>query len=358
MARITKCSAKRAGKKDARRVYPPPYFNGQDGRYSDFEKRVAEVAAGEIGNAVEEWRRKEVETLKELNTMVPELEISFRRFKDTLNTHRQQFGQDVAPEPPRRYGKTAILILFLLFIFEGGVNIFTFRFLREPGLTTVIIGLALAFLIPFSGFYAGKILKAREKRFIEWVAAALLVFGAVALILVVAQGRKIGIEARKLDPKIVEETFLIFLFMNILFFAIALWDGYRFGYTYPRLQEAYEELKRRKRQYMNRRARLNDAFIRTLGYARQKLKAAQSLSLAYREANRRARGNVSQDQLPEYFRGDFRLPVQIPREIGEYLDKDDPVSDYKEKLMKGEEAVKKGQDLIDKIDTAFGEVSS
>ncbi len=143
MARITEWSAKRAGKKDGRTGYPPPDFNGHDGKYSDFEKRVAEAAAGDINNAVEEWRRKEGETLKELRTMVPELKTSFQRFENTLKTHRQQFGKDVAPEPPRRYGKTAILILFLLFIFEGGVNIFTFRFLREPGLTTVITRLQL-----------------------------------------------------------------------------------------------------------------------------------------------------------------------------------------------------------------------
>jgi len=350
---ITAWSAKRAGKRDGRKGYPPPDFDGQDGRYSDFEKQVASVAAGEINKAVEGWRREEAETLMELRTLVPTLRVSLERFKETLGRHKQEFGQDVAPEPPHRYGRAAIVILVLLFLFEGGVNIFTFRFLREPGITTVVIGLALAFLIPFSGFYAGRILKARGKSFTEWAVAALLVLGAVALILVVAQGRKIGVEARKLDPKIVEETFLIFLFMNILFFVISLWDGYASGYTYPRLQRDYEELKRRKRQYMNRRYRLNDAFILTLGYARKKLDTAQHLSVVYREANRRARGNVSQNQLPKYFTEDFRLPVQIPKEIGEYLDKDDPVRVYEDKLMSKEEAVKEGQDLINEIN-AFG----
>ncbi len=348
MARITEWNAKKAGKKDGKNDYPPPNYDGQNGKYSEFEHEVAAVAAEEIDNAVKEWKRRETETLKELETLVPELRTSFQRFNNILETCKKQFGEDVAPEPPRRYGK-AIFILLLLLIFEGGVNILTFHFLREPGLTTIIIGLALTLLIPFAGFYSGKILKAKEKRPMEWAFAAILVILAVTLILIVAQGRKIGIEVRKLDPKVVEITFWIFLVMNIIFFTFALIDGYYYSYTYPSLQKAYEELRRRKRQYMNRRARLIDAFNETLGYVRQKLDTAQYLSLVYREANRRARGHVPPDQLPKYFQGGFILPVKIPSEFAQYLNQDDPVKAYEQELMT-KPTIREGQDLIDEIE--------
>ncbi|MCS6805506.1 MAG: hypothetical protein RMM98_16010 [Acidobacteriota bacterium] len=359
MARITERSAREAGAEDARRNYPPSDFDGQDGRISDFEKQVATVTKKEIADAVEKWRQRENEVLKELRTMVPELQASLHRFEDTLETHRRQFSRDVAPEPPHRYGKVAIAVLVLLFLFEGGVNIFTFRFLREPGITTVVIGLALAVLIPFSGFYAGRILKAKEKGFVEWVVAVLLVLSAAALIFVVAQGRRIGIEARKHDPKIVEEAFLIFLLLNILLFGIAFGDGYFSGYVYPRLQKAYEELRRRKRQYMNRRARLNEAFIGALSHVREKLATAQQLGVVYREANRRARGNVPQEEIPKYFvDASFKVTSEVPQEIRKYLDSDEPVRDYEKNLTDNEEAIKNGQELIGKIDRAFKEAKS
>lgn len=356
MARITERNARKAGQEDAGRNYPPNDFDGQGGRISDFEKQVATATEKEIADTVEKWRQGETEVLKELRTMVPELQASLRRFKDSLESHRRRFERDIAPEPPHRYGKLAIAVLVLLFLFEAGVNIFTFRFLREPGITTVVIGLALAFLIPFSGFYAGRILKAKEKGVVERIVAVVLVLGAIALIWIVAEGRKVGIEARKHDPKIVRETFLIFLFMNILFFVIALWDGYISGYVYPRLQKAYEALRSRKRQYMNRRARLNKAFISALRYVREKLAAAQQLGVVYREANRRARGNVPQTELPKYFvDASFRLIDEVPQEIRKYLDSEEPVRDYEKDLTDKEEAVKNGQKLIGDIDKTFEE---
>jgi len=355
MRYITLWTARKEGRRDGRQGYPPQYYDGKEGRLSEFEKGVSITASAEINTAVEEWRRKENEILKELRTMVSEFKASIRRFNDALEAHRKRFGKDVAPEPRRRFGKGAIVLLVLLLIFEAGVNIFTFRFLREPGGTTVFLGTALAILIPWSGFYAGMIIKKRGRSLPEFAFASLFVAAAVALIFVVAQGRKIGIEVRNLNPRIVEETFLIFLFMNIIFFLIALWDGYTWGYSYPDLQKAYEELRRRKRQYMNRWARLREAFNHVLGYVRGKLGAANSLSLAYREANRRARGNVSEDQLPKYFNTDFMLPVKVPQEIQEYLTKDEPLYEYEQELGKREQAIKEQTELIANIDRIFEE---
>ncbi len=348
---IAEWKAKREGEKDGRRNYPPPDWDGTDGRYSEFEKGISAVAAGEISDVVRKWRNKEAETLRELETLVPELEVSFRRFQQQLDTHRRRFEPDTAPEPPHRYRKALLVLLVLLFLFEGAVNIYTFRFLREPGITTVAIGLALAFLIPLAGFRTGRVLKGREKS-IEWVFAAFLFLAAASLIFIVAQGRRIGIEIRGLDPRIVEETFWIFLLMNAVFFIIALWDGYASGYTYPRLQRAYEELRRRKRQYENRIARLKQAFNYAICDTRRKLTQAQSLSEAYQRANRRARGNVPEEEIPQYFRGSFRLPVQIPTEIEQYLDKQDPVRSYENDLA-GNEAIKRGEEVIRQIDDAL-----
>jgi hypothetical protein len=351
---IREWDAKKAGKKDGRKGHPPPEFDGSNGRYSDFEKQVSDVAERDISRVVGRWRSEETQVLKELKTLVPELHVSFRRFQNQLEVHRQRFGRDVAPEPPHRYGKAFLILLVLLFLFEGGVNIWTFRFLREPGTTTVFIGLALAALIPLAGFRIGRVLKGREKP-LEWLLAIFLFVCAVLLIVIVAHGRKIGIEVRKLDPRVVEETFWIFLLMNAVFFGIALWDGYASGYTHPRLQKAYEELRRRKRQYENRIARLNHAFIRAITETRGILSAAQSLSVAYREANRRARGNVPTNELPEYFKRDFELPVQLPPEIAQYLGEKDPVSSYRSTLM-NDEAVRDGRRLISQIDNALESV--
>lgn len=350
MARkLTSCDAKRAGKMDGRKGYPPESFDGNEGKYSEFEKLAASVAEAQASKAAEKWRREEAETLKELNTVVPELETSFYRFRDILASHRQQFDHDVAPEPRHRYGVFAILVLFFLFIFEGGVNVFTFRFLREPGATTVIIGMALAFLIPFSGFYAGRIAKTRGRRFTESAIAVIMVLAAVGLILAVAEGRRIGIEARKLNPQTVQEVFLIFLFMNVLFFAIAFWDGYASGPTYPRLQKAYDELRRRKRQYMNRRGRLAEGLVSAINRVRKDCATANQLSLVYRQANRAARGNVPPDKLPKYFCERFELPVKVPQEIEKYLDTDDPVRDYENHLKDENEMIKRGEDVLNRI---------
>jgi|GEM_PF-3367283 len=348
---ITAWSAKRAGKKDGRRNYPPSNWDGTDGRYSEFEKGISVVAAGEISAVVKKWRNKETETLKELRTLVPELDTSLKRFQQQLETHRRHFGSDTAPEPPHRYGKASLILIALLFIFEGGVNIYTFRFLREPGITTVIIGLALAFLIPFAGFLTGRVLKGREK-FLELAFAAVLFLAAAFLIFLVAQGRRIGIETRRLDPRIVEETFWIFLLMNALFFLLALWDGYASGYIHPSLQRAYEELRRRRRQYENRIARLKRALIRAIHDTRRTVAEVQFLSETYRMANRRARGNVREEEIPAYFKGNFRLPVQIPEEIQRYLGIQDPVGSYESDLM-GNDVIKKGRELIDQIDNVL-----
>lgn len=357
MARkLRSCDAKRAGKIDGRRGYPPESFDGKGGKYSEFEKLVASTAEAQASKATEKWRREEAKTLKELNTVVPELETSYYRFRDTLASHRQQFGNDVAPEPRHRYGVLAILVLAFLFLFEGGVNVFTFRFLREPGVTTVIIGMALAFLIPFSGFYAGRIAKTRGRRFAESAIAVTLILASVGLILAVAEGRKIGIEARKLNPQTVQEVFLIFLFMNVLFFAIAFWDGYASGPTYPRLQKAYDELRRRKRQYMNRRSRLAEGLVSAINRVRKDCAAANQLSLVYRQANRAARGNVPAEKLPKYFQEGFELPVRIPQELKQYLDKDDPLRDYEKHLKEENELIKRGEDVLKRIaDETFGE---
>jgi hypothetical protein len=350
---ITEWKAKRAGKKDGRRGYPPPEFDGSNGRYSDFEKRLVAVAEGQISGVIGRWRSKEREILKELETLVPELRVSFQRFQEQLKLYRQRFGRDVAPEPPHRHGVALLILLFLLFLFEGAVNIYTFRFLREPGITTVFLGLALAFLIPLAGFRTGRVLKGRE-RAVEWLLAIFLFVCAVLLIIIVARGRKIGIEARGLDPRVVEETFWIFLFMNAVFFGIALWDGYASGYTYPKLQKAYEELRRRKRQYEDRLARLNRALIEAIDETRRILSAAQSLSVAYREANRRARDIVPDDKIPEYFKRDFRLPVQVPPEIEGYLREENPVNSYEKK----HKPVVEGRELIDQIEVTLERVRS
>jgi len=306
---ITRHAAKRAGKKDGRKGYPGKDFDGVQGRYSDFEKRLSQVASGDVNAAVGSWRDKERKLLKEVRSLVREMDLSLRRFRETLSDHRQKLDARAMPEPPYRYGKGAIVLLFFLFLFEGAVNVYTFRFLREPGITTVVIGLALAFLIPLAGFNGGRILKAKGKTGPEWITAAALLLFAVMLIAVVAMGRRIAIERRALDPKVVNETFLIFLLMNVLFFAIAFWDGYASGSTYPRLQRAYEELRRRRRQFNDRLSDLERACNTAVRRARERLTTADELAICYREANRRARGNVPQAELPSYFLSNFRLPV-------------------------------------------------
>jgi len=259
----------------------------------------------------------------------------------------------VTTEPPRQLGKWALLLLALLFLFEGAVNIYTFRFLREPGITTVVIGLALAFLIPFGGFRSGQVLKAKGKTLIERILPLVLILASVSLILVVANGRKFAIEARHLNPRLVQETFMIFLFMNVLFFIFAFYDGYANSYTYPHLQKAYNELKRRKRQYMNRRALLEKAFAKMLGEVKTLQESANELSVAYRRANREVRGNISPSELPKYFHTDFNLPIEFPKEIESYLQKPEPLNEYCNELKTREKAFSDGQEYLDQIDDIF-----
>jgi hypothetical protein len=96
---IREWDAKKAGKKDGRKGHPPPEFDGSNGRYSDFEKQVSDVAERDISRVVGRWRSEETQVLKELKTLVPELHVSFRRFQNQLEVHNK--GLDGMSPPSR-----------------------------------------------------------------------------------------------------------------------------------------------------------------------------------------------------------------------------------------------------------------
>lgn len=331
---ITVCTAKKAGRKDGRALHPPIEYNGSRGQISDFEKRLSAVAEEWINKFIGEWQKLQNAVLMEIKTLGPELKGALKNLEAEISAHRLRFDEGVRPEPRHRYSKSSYLLLFLLFLVEGGINIYTFRFLREPGITTVVIGLAVALMIPFTGFRAGRILRQRGNTIAEWTIGILLLAGSVFLIFVVAEGRRIAVEARNLDPRVVEETFLIFLVANFLLFTIALWDGYVSGYTYPKLQKAYEELRRRKRHYADRWGRLNDAFARMLAASKTQVAAAEGLKTVYQQANRRAREKKQRPvQLPEYFKNGTPLPIVYPEEIKPYIRVKDPEALYRANIF-------------------------
>ncbi|MCX7861365.1 MAG: hypothetical protein N2449_00010 [Bacteroidales bacterium] len=342
--------AKRYGIKDGNRRYPPSDFDGLDGKYSNYEKQLVQDATKEINNTVKTWKDEEEKNITQIKTLLPDLSISINKLKLELENTRNKYGQYVQVEQIKKFKFFSFLVFLFVFLLLGEifVNIYSFKFLREPGITTIALGIVLTIIIPFSGILIGYQLRPKDKQFLGLIFGFVLLLLSLLIIYNIAKGREIALAQKVHDENVINTAFYIFLGMNIVFFVFSLKEGYKYSYTYLRIQNAYKDVNKRKRQFFNRINRLHDGLSKAVVKVRNAITHYNKFAIIYRDFNIKARG-YSKDPLPQYFTKEFKLPIEINNEIARYLISENAHALYDDFLNEIKE-VKLGYEKINEID--------
>ncbi|MCX7955478.1 MAG: hypothetical protein N3A01_09880 [Bacteroidales bacterium] len=338
--------ARSKGRRDGEIKIPPVDWAGGIGQISEFEKKLCTKANSQIAKLYSMWKNKESDILKKMDSSLNTLQTYLITFQKLKNSRANVI---IEPEVKLSWFEWMLWIFFVLC--EIGFNIYSFKFLREPLLTTILLGLMLTVFLPAAGFNIGKLWHRKDKGVILRIFSLFLFIVLLVSIIIFAFARKSYLQRKGLEESDLYLAFGIFLLMNLGFLIFSVLEGIKLSFENHTFNYLfYKHIKKRIRHFDNKIDELIKNFNNVIKNVIEIQNYYNRLSNIYREYNIIARGGRNSSEIPKYFTTGEKLPIDLGV-LSNYFNLNnitDPVENYKKQLFELE-VIKKGKSLKESI---------
>ncbi len=320
-------------KKDAKLNIPPVEYDGKEGRISFTEQGLENGCNRDINQLVKVWKDNENEILRDMDTFSSSVKGCIKRYSEKLKEYKAKYGPDAGPDPKTGHSFWTWLFIILCLIIEASLNAAAFRMLRDSALNTWMIALSLSISITFLAHYWGKLVKSRDKVLFETISTIGIPIVAIVIAYFVGIARMNSAISRGIDPASIKVSFAIFIIVNLVAFLMTVYTSYKHSPIFPRLQQPYNEFKRRRRQFHNRIQSLQKSLNETISGINDKIMTAEFYRQEYQRNNQLVRTANGVDS-PKHFSSNesWKVNAKIPEELKKYMYLTSPTQSYMKDL--------------------------
>jgi len=338
-------------KKDAKMNLPKVEYDGKEGRISFTEQSLENGCNRDINQLVKVWKDKENEVLRDMGTFSSSVKGSIKRYAEKLKDYKTKYGHDAGPDPKSGHSFWTWVFIILCLLIEASLNAAAFRMLRDSALNTWMIALSLSISITFLAHYWGKLLKSRDKVMFETISTIGIPIVAVIIAYFVGAARMNSAISRGIDSASIKVSFAIFIIVNLVAFLMTVYTSYKHSPIFPRLQQPYNEFKRRRRQYHNRIESLQKSLNETIAGIKDKIMVAEFYRQEYQRINQLVRA-ANGVESPKYFsnKESWKINATIPEELDKYMHVANPTQNYMKDLEASHKEITECRALFAKVE--------
>lgn len=338
-------------KRDAKLSIPPADWDGKDGRISFTEQSLENACNRDINEIHRRWKTLETKVLRDLETLVTSARGSANRYTEKLKEYKAKYGADAGPDPKMGHSFWTWVFIFICAAIEASLNTAAFRMLRDSPFNTWMIAISLSISIVFLAHFWGKLLKTKDRVTFETVSMIGIPIVAVLIAYFVGAARMNSAVIRGIEQSSIKLSFAIFIIVNLVAFLITVFTSYKHSPIYPKLQQPYNEFKRRRRQFHNRIESLQSLLTEAISQIKDKIMTAEFYRQEYQRMNQLVRAKLGINS-PVYFSSNesWKINPEVPADLKKHINTDNPTEQYIKELEKNHKTIAEIRAILSKVE--------